>query len=150
MPYPPALRINGWLTSLNGRIGSFRYFPRQPYDVSDLTGRTLASIAFQQGKGALVGGWAAGAPSGLFTGQYVTIGDQLLHIGSASANADAQGRVTIAFEPSLRASYAAGTPVNFTSPYGIFRLSSSEGTTFTLNPDRINDFGTIEAREVVL
>jgi hypothetical protein len=144
-----AVRVNAWLASLDGFIGSFRYYVRQPYDVSRLTMRYLVSPGYQYSKTILVGGWAANEASGLFAGQYLTIGDQLLMITSASANADGQGRVTISIDPWLRLLYPSGTAVNFTAPFGIFRLASAEGHTYTLTSDRIADFGTIGAREVV-
>lgn len=144
-----AVRVNAWLASLDGTIGTFRYYVRQPYNTSGLTNHGLAVVGYQYGRSILVGGWSANAPSQLFAGQYFTIGEQLLMITSASSSADAQGRVAISFDPWLRLNYLIGTAVNFTAPFGIFRLGSSEGHTYTLTPDRVADFGTIGAREVV-
>lgn len=149
MPYRSAVRINAWIASLAGLTGTFIYRPRQPYVTASLTGRTLASTGFKYLNTILVGGWNARVDSDLFSGQYMQIGEQLLMITAASATADANGRVTIEFQPQLRAGYAIGSPVNLANPAGLFRLAEASGQGFTLDPDRLPSFGTIGAMEVV-
>ena len=140
--------IAGWLMSLKGQIGSFRYQPRQSV-TSGLAGRVLNLPGYAYNDTVSVGGWGANAASTLRVGQYMQIGDQLLRVIEAAAFADANGLVTISFEPELRADLAAGTAVNFANPSGIFRLGSSDSVGFTLTPDKKPVFGTITAREAI-
>ncbi len=148
MPHPVAEAIAAWLLSLKGQVGTFRYMPRQAYG-STLTGKGLAVTAFSYNDTIRVSGWAANAEAGVRAGQFFTLGNQLLRVTEAGAFADSLGTITINFEPELRRQYTAGTTVNFSAPFGIFRLNSSEGIGYTLDPDRHPDFGTITAREVI-
>lgn len=149
MPYREAAGIDAWLASLNGQENTFRYRPIQPFDTSPLAMRFTTSIGYQYNRQVVVGGWAANAPSLLFRGQYLQIGEQLLLITSAAAQADASGRVIIEFDPWLRAQYPSGTTVNFVNPAGVFRLAQSSGLGFTLDPDRTPSFGNLNAVEAV-
>lgn len=148
MRIPRAEVIAAWGLSLQGMIGSFRYYPNRTV-VSALVGRTVATKAFATNNAVSVGGWVAGALSTLRIGQWLTIGTQLLRITEAAAVADENGRVTVTFEPALRADVAAGVAVEFVRPFGVFRLASTDSPAYTLDPDRAADFGSIEAREVV-
>lgn len=140
--------VVAWGLSLNGQVGSFRYYPNQTVR-STLTGRTIAQQSYAYGKAIKVGGYAASALSTLRPGQWLTVGGQLLRITEASAIADGAGQVTISFEPELRMSYPAGTAVEFAHPFGVFRLAQPASPTYTLDPDRRPDFGTVQAIEVV-
>lgn len=140
--------LSAWLLSLKGQVGSFRYAPRQAY-ASSLTGRTLALPGYAYNDTISAGGWAANAPSTLRVGQFLQVSNQLLRITTANSVADASGRVTISFEPSLRVNVAQGEPVTFVSPKGLFRLAGSETPTYTLNSDKLAEFGAIQCREVV-
>lgn len=140
--------LSAWLLSLKGQTGSFRYSPRQRYAYAT-TGLTLALPGYAFNDTISVKGWGAGAPTGLRAGQYFTIGTQLLRIVQAAAFADGAGAATIVFESFLRQTIAANTAVNFTAPFGVFRLATSDGLDPTLTPDRILEFGPINAREVV-
>ncbi len=148
MTIPRAEAIAAWGLSLQGMIGSFRFYPNRTI-LSALVGRTVAVKAFATNNAVSVAGWSAGALSTLRVGQWLTIGVQLLRITDAAAVADANGRVTVTFEPALRADVATGTPIEFVKPFGVFRLASTDSPSYTLDPDRKPDFGTIEAREVV-
>ncbi|PTW49364.1 hypothetical protein C8J25_101872 [Sphingomonas faeni] len=148
MSHVKAEALTGWLLSLKGQIGTFTYRPRQAL-TSGLTGRTLAIQGYASNDAISVAGWAANASSGLRAGQFFQLGKQLLRIVDANAGADANGRVTISFEPSLRANIAAATPVNFASPAGEFRLSISDGYGYTLDPNKLPDLGSFTAREVI-
>lgn len=147
MRHADAERVAAWLLSLKGQAGSFRYTPRQSVQ-SALAGRTVAQAAFAYNDTLLAGGWGAGEGSGLRTGQFVSIGSQLLRLTSASAFADASGRVTITFDPALRINVPAGAAIEVANPVGVFRLTEAFGA-FSLDPDRGCDFGTLAAREVV-
>lgn len=150
----PAMRhtdaeiVRAWINSLRGQIGTFRYFPRKAF-VSSVTGKTLALPGYAYSNTISLTGWTASQASGLRVGQFFQIGDQLLTVSSAGAVADASGKVTIEFEPPLRKTFTAATAVNFATPSGLFRLSSSDADGFTLTPDRVVNFGTVQAREVV-
>ena len=148
MTYATAESVSAWLLSLKGQIGTFRYFPRQRL-TSGLTGRTLNLPGYAYNDAISVGGWGANAASSLRLGQFFQIGDQLLTVIGAAAFADANGLVTITFEPELRINYAAGAAVNFANPSGVFRLITSDGLGYTLTPDRLPEFGTLTAREAV-
>lgn len=143
-----AEKCAAWLTSLQGQIGTFYYAPRQPV-TSTLSGRTLATTAFAYNSTVSIGGWVANAPSQLRAGQYFQIGNQLLQAVAVPANADNTGRCTVEFSTPLRKQLSAGTVVNFASPKGLFRLAASEGFGYTLDPDKLPEFGTILAREAV-
>ena len=140
--------IAGWLLSLKGQVGTFRYAPRQHHAFT-MSGTTLARPGYSYSDMISAKGWAANTATGLRVGQYFSIGNQLLRIIEAGAFADANGAVTISFAPELRATFSAGAPVNFTSPSGVFRLASSETPGYTLTPDRLPEFGTIQASEAV-
>jgi hypothetical protein len=145
---PRAEAISAWGLSLNGMIGSFRYYPNQTIR-STVAGKSLAITGYAYNDTISVGGWSANSLSGLRKGQWFTIGDQLLKIIDANALADASGRVTLTFKPQLRKDYSAGTALEFVRPFGVFNMAASESISYTLDPDRKPDFGTIQAREVV-
>lgn len=138
----------GWLLSLKGQIGSFRYSPRQ-HVRSTLVGITLAQPGYAYNDTIRVKGWAANAATGLRVGQWLSIGTQLLRVIEAGAFADAAGATTITVSPFLRATFATGTAVEFVAPAGVFSLATPDGHGYTLTPDRSPQFGAIQAREVV-
>lgn len=148
MPHLDAEIVHAWLNALQGQVGTFRYFPKRAFN-SSITGKTLALPGYAYGSTVSIGGWTPNAQSGLRVGQYFQIGDQLLQIVSSAAVADGAGKVTVEFQPSLRSNFAQGAAVNLSNPSGLFRLMSSDGLGYTLDPDRAPEFGTIQAREVV-
>ncbi|MGC5796949.1 hypothetical protein [Sphingomonas sp. NFX23] len=127
-------------------VGTFRYYPNQTVR-SALTGRTLAQPGYPYNRAVQIGGYAASSLSTIRVGQWFTVGTQLLRVTEAAALADSNGRVTVSFEPELRVLYAAGTAVEFVNPFGVFRLATPNSPTYTLDPDRAPDFGTIQAIE---
>lgn len=143
-----AEQLDAWLLSLKGQAGSFRYSPRGSRGYAT-TGTSLALPGYAYNDTISVKGWTANAATGLRLGQWMTIGTQLLRIIEASAFANASGAATITVAPFLRSTFAAGTAVNFTAPYGVFSLATPEGHGYTLTPDRLCEFGSIQAREVV-
>lgn len=94
-------------------------------------------------------GWAAGEASTLRLGQYFQIGEQLVVVTEAAIAADAGGKVTVSFAPQLRRNYASGTALNFTTPSGVFRLNAGSDLGFTIDPDRVPEFSSMTAREVI-
>ena len=148
MSHQNAELIASWLESLQGEIGTFTYSPRNSV-ASGLTGRSLAAPAYSYSTTARIGGWAAAGVSGLRRGQYFSIGEQLLRVTSAPANADANGQCLIEFAPMLRKDFAASTAVNFTNPSGRFRLASADTPGFTLDVDRKPEFPTILCKEAI-
>jgi hypothetical protein len=148
MTFREAEIVRAWLDSLHGQVGTFLYRPRAA-QASALTGHMLNLTGYNYNSAIEAQGWGPNADSQLRTGQHFQIGEQLLQITSAPANADANGRCTIEFVPPLRANYPAGTAINFQNPAGKFRLTTSDGIGFMLDPDRKPDFGAITAREAV-
>lgn len=148
MRHADAQRIQAWINSLQGQVGTFRYSPRSSVN-NALPGRTLALPAYGYATNVRVSGWPAGGLSGLSVGQYFSLGDQLLQITAAPVNADASGQCLIEFAPMLRSTFAAGTAVNLTNPSGLFRLASPESPSFTLDPDKMPSFPTLMAREAI-
>lgn len=140
--------LRAFLMSLKGQIGTFRYYPRQAV-ASSLTGMKLASAVGGYQDTISVAGFMANGATSLRAGQYFQIGTQLLSILDAPKTADANGYATIAIAPEIRKAYAANEPVIFQRPCGLFRLATSDGLGFTLDPDLVPDLGTIQAREVV-
>lgn len=148
MGHAQAQVIQGWVNSLKGQVGTFRYSPRSSVD-STLTGRSLTIPAYGYAETARMSGWGANAATGLSVGQFFSLGDQLLQITSAPVNADASGQVLIEFQPMLRKTYAASTTVNFTAPSGVFRLVSADSPTYELDVDRRPTFSTLQAKEAI-
>ena len=148
MTFEKAEGVAAWLQSLKGQIGTFRYAPRQSraYIKGPLT---LATNGYAYGDTISILGFASSGATGFRLGQFFQLGDQLLQIVVAPANAAVNGAATISFEPELRRDFAGGTAVNFINPSGLFRLASSSGIGFTLDPDKLPIFGTIQAREAV-
>lgn len=140
--------IQGWLDKLNGQIGSFVYTPRQSRK-STLTGRTVALTAYSYQSAVSLQGWAASAPSELYVGQFVQIGNRLHRITTAPTSADTAGRCVIEVSPQIRTDQAAGTACEFVKPTGVFKLTTSEGYGYTLDPDRAPSFPTISAKEAL-
>lgn len=148
MTHPQAQVIQGWINSLQGQVGTFRYSPRSSVN-NALVGRTLTSAAYGYATTARMSGWGAAGASGLSVGQYFSLGSQLLQITAAPVNADANGQVLIEFAPMLRSNFAAGAQVNFASPSGIFRMTSAEGPAFTLDTDKKPEFPSLMAKEAI-
>lgn len=65
-------------------------------------------------------------------GDFVQVGDELKMV-TAEATAGVSGDATVSFEPALRATYAAATPVEILAPRGTFRMDSDEAP-FDLRP----------------
>lgn len=143
-----AEELDAWLLSLKGQAGSFRYSPRGSRG-SSLTGKTLALPGYAYNDTISVKGWGANQATSLRRGQWMTIGTQLFRITEAGAFADANGAVTITVSPFLRTTFPVDTAINFTAPFGVFKLASPDGLGFTLTPNRMCEFGSLQAREDV-
>lgn len=146
MSHAEAERIAAWIDSLRGQIGTFTYSPRKGVS-TNLTGVTVAQVAYGYSSTVSLAGWAAQGVSGLSLGQYCQIGERLHRIVSAPTNADANGRCLVEVVPQIRKTQAVGTPVDFQNPKGTFRLTSPDSYAFTLDPDRQPSFPTIAAKE---
>jgi hypothetical protein len=140
--------LAAWLDSLQGAYGSFYYTPVfSVYDVG--VELSLASDTYATSNVASISGWAANAPTKLRVGQYISIDKQLLRIAATPLAADSTGKATVEFNPPLRASYGTGTTVVTAYPRGVFRLDQRDGSGFQLDPDRIPEFTTLNAIEVI-
>lgn len=148
MTHPQAQVVQGWINSLQGQVGTFRYSPRSSVN-NPLTGRTLTSAAYGYSTTTRLSGWAAAGASGLSVGQFFSLGSQLLQITAAPAVADANGQVLVEFVPMLRGTFTAGTAINFANPSGEFRMTSAEGPAFTLDTDKKPEFPTLMAKEAI-
>lgn len=148
MDFARAETIAAWIDSLNGQVGTFRYYPHQATSFPT-GGLTLASAAYAYNTTISVGGYTAGAPSHMRAGQFFQLGDQLLRVTNAAGAADPSGQVQVDFQPELRLFYAPGAALNFTNPSGVFRMSTTDGLGYTLTPDRKPQLGTLQAREAV-
>jgi hypothetical protein len=140
--------LAAWMDSLQGAYGSFYYTPAfSVYNVG--VELSLKSSAFPTTNVASIGGWAAGAPTKLRVGQYISIDTQLLRVAATPLTADSNGKATIEFNPPLRSDFAVGTGVETAFPRGIFRLDQSNGSGYQLDPDRTPEFTTMNAIEVI-
>lgn len=148
MSHAQAQVVQGWVNSLKGQVGTFRYSPRSAVNTA-LTGRSLASTAYGYAETIRMTGWAANSTSGLSVGQFFSLGDQLLQITAAPAAADANGQVLVEFQPMLRRTFTTGTAVNFATPSGVFRLASAESPSFDLDIDRRPTFPSLLAKEAI-
>ncbi|MBM6577112.1 hypothetical protein KCP91_12085 [Microvirga sp. SRT01] len=148
MSHGDAEITQAWIDSLRGQLGTFLYQPRLAYG-SDLTGRTLALPAYSYGSLVTMGGWAANAASSLYLGQYCQIGTRLHRVVSAPANANTSGQCTVELAPQIRSLQPAGTPINFQTPKGTFRLVSGDSVAYTLDVDRQPSFPSIQAKEAL-
>ncbi len=140
--------LQGWLDSLQGQVGTFRYYPRAATR-SVLTGRSLTSAAYSYSTNVRLSGWASNATSELSVGQFFQLGNQLLRITAVPALADANGQVLVEFQPMLRANYAAGAAINLATPSGVFRLVSAETPSFDLDIDGLPTFPSVVAKEAI-
>lgn len=148
MSHADADRIQAWIDSLRGQLGSFTYTPRNSFK-SAFIGRAVAQTAFSYANTVSMGGWAAGAASGLSLGQYCHIGERLHRITSAPQNASAAGTCLVEVSPVVRKTQAVGTTIEFVNPKGTFRLGSADSYGYTLDPDRRPSFPTIQAKEAL-
>jgi hypothetical protein len=140
--------LQGWLDSLQGQVGTFRYYPRSSTR-NAANGVSLALAAYSYATNVKLSGWAASAASGLSVGQFFQLGDQLLRITAVPLNADANGQLLVEFMPMLRASYTAGAAVNMANPSGVFRLVSAETPSFDLDVDGFPTFPSVIAKEAI-
>jgi hypothetical protein len=140
--------LQGWLDSLQGQVGTFRYYPRGAIR-SVLTGRSLTSAAYSYSTNVRLSGWASNAVSELSVGQFFQLGNQLLRITAVPAFADANGQVLVEFQPMLRANYAAGAAINLATPSGVFRLVSADTPSFDLDIDGLPTFPSVVAKEAI-
>jgi hypothetical protein len=119
--------LQGWLDSLQGQVGTFRYYPRSATR-NAANGVSLALAGYSYATNVKLSGWGASAASGLSVGQFFQIGDQLLRI---------------------TANYAAGAAVNLVNPSGVFRLVSAETPSFDLDVDGFPTFPSVIAKEAI-
>jgi hypothetical protein len=140
--------LQGWLDSLQGQVGTFRYYPRSATR-NAMAGASLALAAYSYATNVKLAGWGASAASGLSVGQFFQIGDQLLRITAVPVSADANGQLLVEFQPMLRANYATGAAVNLANPSGVFRLVTAETPSFDLDVDGFPTFPSVNAKEAI-
>lgn len=148
MSVAKAEEVRAWLDSLRGQVGTFLYHPKQSV-ASTVSAKQLVTPGYRYNNTIQIGGYANGAATQLRPGQLFQIGEQLLQITAVPIAADGLGRAVIEFEPSLRITFGVNTDVTFINPAGRFRLATSEGIGYTLDPDRFPTFPAIQCREAV-
>ena len=140
--------LQGWLNSLQGQVGTFRYYPRSATR-NATTGVSLALTAYSYSTNVKLSGWASSVPTGVSVGQFFQLGDQLLQVTAVPVNADANGQAIVEFQPMLRANYTAGAAINRASPSGVFRLVSPDTPSFDLDIDGLPTFPSVIAKEAI-
>lgn len=146
MRHGQAEQVAAWLSSLQGRKGTFYYRPKVAEVLTGLRPPLSASL-FYPGNVAQLGGFAPNAATRLRPGRWFSIGDQLFRVTAAPANADGAGLALIEFEPYARMTYVGGTLANFVDPAGRFGLEVDEADGFELDPDRLPELASIMAVE---
>lgn len=126
-----------WLAGLRGRAGRFYWGPPAwgPRGTAGTDGGAVVlNGAGQTGTLVAFRGWPASRTQVLYPGDYVTwldpAGRPQLHIVTSDANGDmvpvqtsAGGQNQCNVSPPIRRSPNNGAGTNFTSPFGLFRLS---------------------------
>ncbi len=140
--------LQGWLNSLQGQVGTFRYYPRSAIR-NATTGIFLGLAAYSYSTNVKLSGWAPSVPTGVSVGQFFQLGDQLLQVTAVPVNADANGQAIVEFQPMLRANYTAGAAINLATPSGVFRLVSAETPSFDLDIDGLPAFPSVIAKEAI-
>lgn len=127
----------GWLDSLEGQRGYFTYRPIG--SGLAITGKTLNAAANQGTNIINVGGWSAGAATGLSVGNFFSLGTSMFRITSVAANANGSGVAAVSFVPAVRTTVASGTSVNFATPSVQLRVSSGDqAPAVSRDPDSIS------------
>lgn len=140
--------LQGWLNSLQGQVGTFRYYPRSATR-NATTGIFLELAAYSYSTNVKLSGWAPSVPTGVSVGQFFQLGDQLLQVTAVPVNADANGQAIVEFQPMLRVNYAAGAAINLATPSGVFRLVSAETPSIDLDIDGLPTFPSVIAKEAI-
>lgn len=131
--------VGGFLSSLRGMYGTFYFGPpasRLSYTGNGAVTLTTINNDIRDNITCNMNGTT------LSVGTFVQIGSQLCQVVSST------GGNTFDIFPFLRASYANGTTVNYTSPVGIFRQKNATGAASTFNLDHTDSF-SLEAIESI-
>lgn len=136
MERPRAAEFQAFLTSLNGREGTFLY--GDPLGVTArgaATGTPLAntvgspSTNLKRGQELITDGWSTGVTGILKAGDYIQLGSGSsahLHMQLVDVNSDSSGNATLDLWPRLRETVANDDEIVVVAPKGLFRMLSSE------------------------
>jgi hypothetical protein len=134
-----ASNFGAFISSLRGMFGTFYFGPPKSRLLYTGTGAvTLTSINndLRDNITCNMNGTT------LQVGTFIQIGTQLCQIVTST------GGSTFDIFPFLRTAYASGTPVNHTTPVGIFRQKTSSGGSTTFNQDHTESF-SLDAMEAM-
>jgi hypothetical protein len=118
-----------WLTSLNGREGTFLLGDKlraQPQGVA--TGTPLVKGAAQTGATLLTDGWTSAITGILKAGDYIQLGSAAsarLHMVLADVTSDGSGNATLDLWPALRESPADNAPITVRNTVGVFHMAEN-------------------------
>lgn len=138
--------LRAWLLRLRGQAGRFHLWDmshESPAGVA--SGSPVVSGAGQTGASLATSGWTPSTPGILRAGDLIGVGNELKMV-TVDADSDAGGLATLAIEPPLRASPAAGAALVLTRPTAVFRLKDDGQDKFAIRPGLRADF-TLEAVE---
>ena len=123
--------MQAFIVSLGGRAGRFRWGPtHMPRRGTRPTAGPVTIAAGQVGKAVFTSGWAGSGPLAFLAGDLVgwvdPTGRDVFHMITADISPDGAGNSYLPIAPPIRRTPTAGTPLNYTNPKAIWRLSSDE------------------------
>ena len=138
-----------FLASLRGPVGTF-YLPVEKVAQTPrgaATGTPVVNGSVSSGSETIATkGWSNNITNILRKGDYIQIGVRLYQILS-DHNTDGSGYTTVDVFPSVREALVDNTPITTSNPKGLFRLDSSEITTYEADAERLYSisFTAVEA-----
>ena len=122
--------MQAFIASLGGRAGRFRWGPTHMPRRGTRTG-AVTIAGGQTGRAVATSGWStSGPPAAVLTGDIIgwvdPTGRDVFHMVTADWGPDGAGNANLPIAPPIRRSPTAGTPLNYTNPKAIWRLSSDE------------------------
>lgn len=138
-----------FLAKLKGPVGTF-YLPVEKYAQSPrgtATGTPLVSGSVSSGAEQIATkGWTAGVTGILREADYIQIGTRLYQV-LETVNSDGSGNATLEVFPPVREALVNNTAIVTVAPKGLFRLDSSEVSTYEADKERLYSisFTAVEA-----
>jgi hypothetical protein len=143
---PYASELEGFISALNGRIGTF-YLPflqrTAPNGVA--TGTPVVDGADQTGITLATRGWTSNITGIMKAGDYFRLGDYA-YKAVQDADSDGNGDASLEIWPHIKGPPSDGATIYTTNVYGLFRLAANE-VMFSANAAKIFgfSFSAIEA-----
>jgi len=121
--------FNAFLAALKGRKGTFLVpFPGQGTALGPATGTPLVMGGSQTGSALITDGWTPSLSPIVKAGTLFSLGtgsSTRLYKNLQDANSNGSGQATFDIWPNLRTSPADNAALDFTDPYGLFRMASN-------------------------